>query len=298
MNYMQRRFASITAKHLEGDSRLCLLFAGSGIVDQSYFDDISKECNGRIVDLGISEQAAIGVAAGLAVGGSIPVFHTQSPFIVERAYEQLKLDFGYQCLPGNFVGLGGSIEFTLLGPTHNCPADVGALKLIPNFEIIVPGTEDEFERLFEARLFSDYPTYYRLSRDLNSVSFDVEFGKAEIVKRGNHATIIAVGPMLQMVIEACEDLDVTILYYTTLAPFDSATLRDEFTGERLFVVEPFYCGALLADIASSLEGKVYEISEVALPIKFFDQYGLATEWNEPLGLTSQALRDKVVESIL
>ncbi len=68
-------------------------------------------------------------------------------------------------------------------------------------------------------------TYYRLMVKAILVEFPVRFGELVVVKLGKQATVIAVGPMLASVLPAVEDMDVTVLYCTTVAPFDGETLR-------------------------------------------------------------------------
>jgi transketolase len=295
MNYMQRQFAETTLDLLEKDDRVVLMFAGAGIVDQSNFENFKLRCPNRIIDMGIAEQAAIGVASGLSIGKKIPVFHTQSPFIVERAYEQLKIDFGYQKIGGNFVGLGGSLEFTFLGPTHNCPADVGVLKLIPNMQIVVPGTLPEFDSLFRQCYDNNLPTYYRLSRDINNVHHDVTFGKANLIKKGSKATIIAIGPMLQLALDVLGEEDITILYYTTIAPFDSETLQEHLTNSRILLFEPYFKGGIAEDIISSLIGESIKMNFIGIPKKFFTEYGLLSELTEEIGISHEQIRKKYLE---
>ena len=97
-------------------------------------------------------------------------------------------------------------------------------------QIVVPGTAGEFDRLFGEAYANGSPTYYRLSATSNPTEYPVRFGKLEVVQRGSRATIVAVGPTLSAALPAVKDLDVTVLYCTTVAPFDAATLRGECQG--------------------------------------------------------------------
>mgnify|MGYP001177312652 CR=1 FL=1 len=298
MNHMQRQFITTTLDLLEEDPRTVLLFAGAGIVDQSSFEDFKYKKPDRIIDLGISEQAAIGFASGLAVAEKIPIFHTQAPFLIERAFEQLKIDFGYQNIGGNFIGMGGSIEYTFLGPTHHCPADIGVLKLIPNMQIVVPGSVSEFDNLYRNAYSNNSPTYYRLARNHNKTDQDVKFGKASVVRKGKKATIIAVGPMLQLALDYFSDEDITILYYTTLSPFDKDTLIENLVNDRLLLLEPYYSGALLEDIISSIGFNDIKISTIGYPMKFYSKYGLTSEYDTEIGFSGENFMSKLNGLIL
>src|SRR5260370_511485 len=102
----------------------------------------------RAVNVGIMEQTMVSVAAGIAVEGFIPVVHSIAPFLAERPFEQLKDDFCYQRLGGNFISIGGSYDYSTEGMTHHGPGDVPILRNLPGIRIVMPGTPAEFDPLF------------------------------------------------------------------------------------------------------------------------------------------------------
>src|SRR5579883_3524956 len=122
----------------------------------------------RIINVGIMEQSMISVAAGLALEGFIPVAHSIVPFLVERPFEQLKDDFCYQRLGGNFISTGASYDYSIEGMTHQGSGDIQALRALPGMQIVVPGTALEFESLFRQSYANGAPTYYRLSTRTNA----------------------------------------------------------------------------------------------------------------------------------
>ena len=89
------------------------------------------------------------MAAGLSKVGLNPVVHTIAPFLIERAYEQIKLDFGYQKLDVNLVSVGGSFDYSKLGCSHHCYNDVSILSHFKRCSIVIPGSENEFLILFK-----------------------------------------------------------------------------------------------------------------------------------------------------
>lgn len=297
MNLMLETFFNVAKDLIVKDERVMLIFGAAGVAAPKNIIEMMSDYPGRIFDAGIMEQAIVSMAAGMSISGMIPIFYAQSPFIVERAYEQLKIDFGYQRVRGNFVGLGGSTEIANFGTTHCCPADVGILKLIPEMQIVIPGKTQEFESLFMESYANDYPTYYRLTRYNNSCNCKVRFGKANVIKKGSKATIIAVGPMLELVMRALEDWDVTILYYTTLAPFDGECLKQNLVSNRILLCEPYYCGALAKDIVTVLNGEMIKMDFVGYPLEFVTNYGYVVDNAEMYGLTETNIRLKVEELI-
>lgn len=283
---MRQHMSEMLGKLLLEDERLVVVLA-----------DISAARfapHKRCINLGIMEQCLIGVAAGLAMEGFIPVAHTFAPFLVERPLEQLKDDFCYQHLGGNFVSTGASYDASVEGMTHHGPGDVQALLSLPGMQIIVPGTALEFERLFRQTYANGSPTYHRLALRSNTDEQPVDFGELRVIQRGKAGTIVAVGPMLEPTIQASTELDVTILYCTTVAPFDGATLRRECVGERVALVEPYYAGGLAASIMAEMQHQPIRLASIGVPHETYHNYGTPEQHEEALGLTPHSIRERLL----
>ncbi|MFA6394168.1 MAG: hypothetical protein WCW25_04845 [Patescibacteria group bacterium] len=291
---MRKQFFTTITDVLEKDEKTILLL---GDISVKGFVSAIKKYPDRAYNIGILEQATVGLAAGLAMTGFTPIFHTIAPFLIERTYEQLKLDFGYQRLGGNFISIGGSYDYAALGCTHHCPADVGILKHIPGMEIVLPGTAQEFHDLFLESYADGHPTYYRLSEKSNPESYAVKFGKAHIIKTGSKATVIAVGPALKPVLEGARDMDVTILYYATVAPFDAETLKENCASKKILLCEPYYRGALLPEVMEVMAGQAVRVESIGVPVEFLNKYGKAEEHDECVGLTPAGVKEKLEKLI-
>ena len=290
VNMRQQLTATVTALE-EKDERVVLLLNDIGVWA---FRHLKAQYPNRVHNLGILEQASIGVSAGLALTGYVPIFHTIAPFIVERGYEQLKDDFGYQNLNGNFVSVGGSFDYSALGMTHYCPGDVGALMQIPNMQIVLPGTAKEMDHLMMEAYDNGSPTYFRLSESSNAVEHDVSFAQAVVVKRGTKATIIAVGTMLPAVMEAAADLDVTILYYTTIRPFDRKTLLQNLPTNKILLCEPYYTGALTTEIVMTCRDNPVRLDFVGMSCEVPKTYGTVQENLAVFGMDAKSIREKIL----
>jgi len=287
---MRKQFVKTVEDLLNQDERLVVLLGDIGVFG---FRNSFATHPDRIYNIGILEQSTISLAAGLAKTDLIPVVHTITPFIVERSLEQIKVDFAFQRLGGNFVSVGASYDYAALGATHHCPADIAILKNIPGMEIAVPGTPAEFDTLFRQSYNDGHPTYFRLSERANAESHNVTFGKANVVEKGKKATVIAVGPILKNVLEATEGEDVTVLYYTTLFPFDSKTLKDNLVGDRVLICEPYYEGALALDVIQACSGRAMKIAHAGMPKRFLSNYGRAEEHDKDLGMTAEIIKQKL-----
>jgi transketolase len=252
----------------------------------------------RVVNVGIMEQTAISVAAGFALEGFIPVVHSIAPFLVERPFEQIKDDFCYQRLGGNFISIGASYDYGTDGMTHQAPGDVAILRTLPGMEIVVPGTPAEFDSLFREVYADGSPTYVRIHAQRNGADRAVRFGRLDIVRKGSLATVIAVGPMLDRTCEAVGDLDVTVLYCTTVVPFDGETLRSAAPGgttgvRSIVLVEPCYEGTLVPEIVAALHPDPVRIEAIGVPRRVLSRYGGPDEHDVDVGLTATGIRDRI-----
>ena len=152
----------------------------------------------------------------------------------------------------------------------------------------------QFLQLFNQSYRNGNPTFFRISDHPNiTYDVDVEFGKAVVMQKGSKATVIAVSVMLDDVMEVCRDKDVTVLYYTTLEPFDRETLANNCQNGKILVCEPEYEGSLLYDIYKSLPNTALKIEEVAFPREIFRNYGTYKEKLDYYGLTKPNVRCKL-----
>jgi transketolase len=295
---MRRQFVRTVTEIFNHDDRVVLLLGDIGVFA---FKELKEKYPNRVYNIGICEQSITSLASGLALQGLIPIVHTIAPFITERNYEQLKLNFGYQHLNGNFISVGNSYDYSALGCTHHCPADVNILKQIPNMQIICPGNAQEFDQLFKQTYDNDNPTYFRLSETSSGFNLcnDVEFNRANIIQSGNKAIVIVVGNLLDKVMEACSSYDVDILYYTTVNPFDYKLLNiclNYNSSRKILLCEPYYSGGLTHDIMSNVNVPV-RIKNVGIPVKFLTNYGTKEEHDTDIGFTVENITSKLEELI-
>lgn len=259
------------------------------------FRDILGKYPERVKNIGIFEDGTISVAAGLSLQGIVPTVYGITPFIVERALEQIKLDFIYQGIGGNLISTGAAYDFSTLGYSHFCAEDIRILKALSELEIVTPGSSREFKSIFDKTKNNGKLTYFRLTDHPNENETDVEFGKANIIKKGNKATVVVFAEMLDEVIEATRELDVNIVYYTTVNPFDADTLREVENTGKIMLVEPFYEGSMFDDVIFALKGKSLIIDTIGVPRKVLREYGTKEEKDILYGLTAKTIHEKLAQ---
>ncbi len=279
---MRKAMQQCVLNFLENNENSALLLVDIGA--WSFHDLLEKHPN-RAKNIGVFEPGTVSLAAGLSLSGIVPTVYGISPFIAQRSLEQLKLDFAYQKTGGNFIVTGASYDFSTLGYSHYCPEDVATLRLIPGIDILTPGTPDQFVTLWNACHDNGRPSYFRMTDHCNKTECGIEYGKATILKRGEKGTVLVAGEVLDIVLEVVKEMDVTILFYTTIVPFDLQTLSYEFVGNKLFVCTPFYEGSLSADIQKALAGQQYEVCEVGVPLEILRNYGTKENKDIYCGLT-------------
>ncbi len=294
---MRERACRVASELFFSDERVALVL--SAISLPHFADALAREPD-RAVNVGIMEQAMVGVAAGFAMEGFHPIVHTIAPFVAERPYEMLKLDFGYQELGGTFLATGGSYDYSESGTTHHAPADVAIVSTIPGFEVLVPGTAEEAERLLRTTYANGRPTYVRLSARVNERSREVEPGRIEVVRRSagaaRSATVLAVGPSLDAALRAAEGQDVTVLYATSVVPFDAATLRRE-ASDHVVVVEPFLQGTLAPRVMEALADRPVRLTSIGVPRRNLQGYGTPEDLDVVAGLDPATVRRRLLAAL-
>jgi transketolase len=287
MSDMRTSAADTVCELFEADPRVAVVLAEISV--ERFAPAFARDPR-RAVNVGIMEQTMVGVAAGFAMEGFHPVIHTIAPFVAERALEQLKLDFGNQALGGLVITVGASYDYASEGTTHHSPGDVQALLTIPGAEVLVPGTGEEAARLIRSTYDNDRLTYLRTQVAANTRPREIQPGRLAVERRGGGPAVIAVGPMLDRTLEAVGDSEATVLYATTLSPFDARGLRAAMTGDEVIVVEPMFAGTLAPVVAEALADRPVRIRSIGVPRAVIREYGTPQQLDAVVGLDPAGIR--------
>jgi transketolase len=289
----RERFYRLVLELLQADPRLALVLADIGV---GYLDeDAVAPVSDRVINVGIREQLMIGVAGGLALTGLRPIVHSFPPFLLERPFEQVKIDLDHQDVGAVLVSTGASYSWPGGGQTHFGQRDVALLDTLDNWTVHVPGHPDEVEVLLRQAAASDGRVYLRLDTTSNSRSRNVSGGGLDIVRSGSRGTVIAVGPMLDRVLAATEDRDVTVAYVATVRPLDSQGLRATLTEPDVAVVEPYLAGTSVAAVSAALPDLRHRVLGLGVGRHDLRRYGTATEHDAAHGLDITGLRGSLEE---
>jgi transketolase len=282
------QFARTAADLVETDLSVALVYAE---ISGQFFGEVESRHPDRVVNVGIREQLLVNVGAGLALTGLRPIVHTFGSFLVERAFEQVKLGFGHQDVGGVLVGAGGSFDIASGGRTHQSPGDVALLDTVPGVRIHAPSTAREVDVVLRRAVAGDGLHYVRVVGQTNAVSHAGD--GLHVVRRGSGATVVALGPVLDEVLQATAGRDVTVLYAHSVRPFDARTLRSVLTGPDVVLVEPWLEGTSAHAVGAALRDVPHRLLALGVRREELRRYGTAEDHVRAHGLDSAGLRSSI-----
>ena len=234
----------------------------------------------RFIDVGICEQTIIGVAAGLALRGRIPVVHAAAAFLTTRAFEFIRTDVGIACLPVKLIGAMAGFLSEANGPTHQAVEDLALMRGIHGMQVICPADEIELAMALPAVIDSPLPCYVRHTSAAAKVNHTqpFEFGHAERLRDGDDVAILTYGLLVGEAMEAAHMLasagiETRVVNLRTLVPFDVAEVEDARRRSRLVVTleDHFQVGGLYSILAEHLlrHGETSRVLPMALEGRWF-----------------------------
>jgi transketolase len=283
---MRRQFKDTVLDLAASDDNVVVIV---GDISHYLFTPFQEKYPERFYNMGICEGALVSVAAGLSAQGFHPFVHSIAPFITERCLEQIKVDLCYNAFGGNIVSCGASFDYAWDGATHHTYGDLATLRLLPGMEVVQPGSRKEVDVLLRSQYANGRPTYFRLSDHPHTLDVDVAFGRATVLKdTGAAVTVMTAGPILGNVVEACQDLAVNLVYFSTIKPIDRAAI-ERFRHTRILVVHDAYglheAISEVPDLRTSYHG---------LSDQFYVSYGTVHDVRRHAGLDPASIHAAVV----
>jgi transketolase len=283
-------FARVAAEMVEEDLSVALVYAE---ISGQLFGEVERRHPERVINVGIREQLLVNAGAGLALAGMRPIVHTFGSFLVERAFEQVKLGFSHQDVGGVLVGSAGSFDIASGGRTHQAPGDVALMDTLPGWTVHVPGNADEVEDAVRIAVAGEGRDYVRVVAQQNRTSYPVRPGRFHVVHRGSGATVLAVGPMLDTVLDAVRGLDVNVLYANTVRPFDGHGLREVMGTPEVVLVEPYLAGTSSRLVSDVLTDRPHRLLALGVSGEELRRYGRPEEHIAAHGLDAAGLRRSI-----
>ena len=208
-------------------------------------DRFRKTYPEKYLDVGIAEQNAMGVAAGLASEGMLVAASTFAPFQTMRCCEQIKVNLGYMQHKVLFTGLASGVVLGTLGYTHCCIEDLAIMRSIPNITVLSPADCGETAKAVKAALDHDQSVYLRLTGGapnppVYTEDYDFEIGKSITLREGADVGIIATGSMVHPALKAAEllaedGIEASVVNMHTIKPIDHEVVETLSAKTKLLV---------------------------------------------------------------
>ena len=267
--------------------------------------DFKKQYPDRFFDVGIAEQHAVTFAAGLAMGGYIPVVAIYSTFL-QRAYDQIIHDVCINNLPVVFAidraGITGSD-----GKTHQGTFDLSFLSHIPNLTVLAPKNKFELEEMLEYAVSLNSPVAIRYPKGdayggYSEQQAPMEYGKSEVLMEGSEIALLAVGSMVKTAGEVAEALrgegrKVSLVNVRFISPIDTDILEKLSRKHRVFVtleenVKNGGYGQKVADYLMETKKQNIKLINIAVPDQYIEQ-GSVGQLHKKFGLDAESILKKI-----
>ena len=258
----------------------------------------------RYFDVGIAEQHAVTLAAGMACEGLKPVVAIYSTFL-QRAYDQLLHDVALQNLDVTFaVDRAGQVGAD--GATHAGSFDLSYARCIPNMAILAPADEAECRRMLQTAYEHEGPALVRYPRGAGigaQVGSDLDtlpWGRAARVREGDSVALLVFGTLLGQALTVAERLNATVVNMRFVKPLDAEMVRHVAAGHRLLVTleENVVQGGAGSAVNELLHASGIQVPvlNLGLPDRFIEQATQA-EQLEAAGLSVEQIEQRVRDAL-
>lgn len=260
--------------------------------------DFVKELPGQFVEVGIAEQNAVGIGAGLALSGKNVFVCGPASFYSARSLEQIKVDVAYSGASVKVIGVSGGVSYGALGATHHSLHDLAVMRCFPGLNVYLPADGRQTEWLTRHLAGSRESAYVRMGRNAVPEVYgkieDFRAGRAFLLREGGDITIIAAGETVYHSLEAAKDLaaegiQARVLDMHTIKPLDTGAVLEAAaeTSCILTVEEHVLSGGLGSAVAEICSGKHPVRMDMigfpdenvihAKPLEIFRHYGLTAD---------------------
>lgn len=282
-----------------------VIVLGSDITNSAGLNYFADAFPHRFITLGIAEQNAAGVAAGLALMGKIPVFSTYAVFSAIRTTDQIRISICYNNLHVIVGGAHAGISVGPDGATHQALEDIAIMRCLPNMKVLSPCDATQAMILTEKAICDcSGPVYVRYGResvpDFTDNNQIIEIGKAQTMKEGNDATIITTGHMVFPALKAAyalseKGLDLKVINIHTIKPIDKQAIIEAAiqTGLIVTIEEHQVTGGLGSAVAEVVvQSHPVPVYIIGIP-DCFGESGKPEELLHKYGLTAEKLESRI-----
>lgn len=278
---MRKTFVNTLIELARKDKDIVLITPDMGFsVLEPFFEEFPESS----INCGIAEQNAVSLACGLALMGKKPYVYTIIPFLVGRAYEQVRLEVAYANANVKLIGIGAGFTYGSAGATHHAIEDIGLMRGLPNMTVCCPGDNNEAEQIIRISVENNKPMYIRIGRHNRGIfnNQNIKIGKATVIKKGEDIAVISTSNMLPDADYYCKQLKETgkkpyLISMHTIKPLDKEIILElvEKGIEIQTMEEHSVIGGLGSAIAEIIaeSGKGVKFKRIGIPDEFSHYIG-------------------------
>ncbi len=276
---MRNDFVKQTLAEMKRDPSIYFLTADLGF---KALEPIETAFPKRFLNVGISEQHMIGMAAGLALEGKKVIAYSIASFATMRPFEQIRDDLCYDDLDVRVIGIGGGYNYASHGVTHHTIEDFAIMRALPGMKVLAPGYSWEAREATRAIMQTRGLYYMRLGKNpgvaFEKPSFTFKVGKGFVIRDGRDVVLVSTGNVLDVAVKTAGLLQaktrnsVAVISMPSVKPLDRALIKRYTTAAKGFftIEEHSTTGGL-----GSAVGEV--LWEADFPRARFRSFGLPPE---------------------
>lgn len=263
----------------------------------SVLEPFAEEFPDRFLNVGIAEQNAVGIAAGLALSGKIVYVYSIIPFVTMRCFEQVRIDVAYMNVNVRLVGVGAGLSYGAAGATHHAIEDIAIMRALPNMTVCCPGDPLEVKGILQESVTYQGPMYIRLAKSgepqIHRDEASIQIGKSIVIYEGDQFAIFVTSNMLEVGYKVAnvfrdQGVECSLISFHTLKPFDHLKVAELIEkGVPIVTLEEHnIIGGLGSIVAEQIaeSGKGLKFKRIAIPDQYSHFVGSQKYIREKFGL--------------
>lgn len=282
-----------------------VVVVSADLAESTRVQTFGRKYSNRFIEVGVAEQNAMGIAAGLALAGKVPFVASFAVFSPGRNWDQLRVSVCYSKANVKIIGSHAGLAVGADGATHQALEDIAITRCLPNLTVLSPVDYLEAKKCILEAAKIQGPVYIRLARQtsptITTKSTPFQIGKANVLLSGKDITIVATGPILYEALLAAEELkqrniSVEVINVHTIKPLDKNTiLRSVKKTKKLLTLEDHQKAGGLGSAVVEMLAENYPVPTKLMGVddSFGESGRQASLWNK-----YKLSKDHIVEAIL
>jgi len=301
---MKQAFIDSLKKLMEKDNKVIVITADMGF---TVFEKIQKKYPKRFFNTGITEQASISFAAGLALSGYKVYFYAQAPFISMRCLEQVRLDITYNHLDVKLIGSNSGFSLNQYGVSHFGLEDIAIMMTLPKMTIFNPADSMEMTKSMEESYKIKGPVYIRMTKTGNQTIHkkNIIINDPILMDKGNDGLLLVSGGLLDRAIQIIaflkeESINLTLYSCPLIKPINNNLISTISKFSNIFTLEEH---TVIGGVGSTIANLIIDnnikakLTKFALPDDYLHVAGTIDYLLDESGLSVEGVVGKIKKSI-